>query len=370
MTDENKLLKQYFKLYLKGKELYEIDKDKSFNLLKESLIVLDTIKKKNYENNEYLNILQESEIECYKLIEESIESNIESEIILSDKININILFDSLEKGDISYIKNLKYGEINFNIINNKSILHYAIKYSDTTFLKYAFKLGARVDVTDCDGHTLLEYACLELDPNMINFLIKYGADMNKHLYFRKGNTKFINNYDSIDILILYKILLSYYNDDNIILNTNFINKIVLIKNLLNINEKIGLNNYTIEDLFNWILFYISNIEEYSANDYLNIILEELNFTFKNKLGCPKNKIEIILINLVPFIENFSFNLSIDWLISLELKYLIIYLIRNKKTNDIKIELINNIWNTYIKNNIIKEDYIGILISQWVSKIKV
>jgi hypothetical protein len=370
MNNKNKLLKQYFKLYLKGKEMYDLDKEKSFNLLKESLILLDSVKKEYSENNEYLNLLQESELECHKLIEDSIETNIESEIILTEKIDCKILFETLKKGDISYIKKAKYGEIDFeNKINDKSILHCAIKYSDTTFLKLAFKLGARIDTTDINGHTLLEYACLELDPNMINFLITYGADMNKHLYFRKDN-KLISNYDAMDILILYKILLSFYENNKITTNNIFINKIILLKNLLNLDDMIGLNNYTINDLLNWLFIFLSSIDENSANDYLNIILEELNYTFKNKLGCPKNKIEVILINLVPFIDNFPFNLSLDWLFLLELKYLIIFIIRNKKTSDIKIELINSIWNNYIKTNIIKEDYIGILISRWVSKIKV
>lgn len=371
MNNKNKLLKQYFKLYLKGKEMYDIDKEKSFNLLKESLVLLDSVKKKYSDNMEYFNVLQESEIESHKIIEESIESNIESDMLITDKIDSEILFETLKKGDISFIKKAKYGEIDFeNKINNKSLLHYAIKYSDTTFLKLAFKLGARIDTTDINGHTLLEYACLELDPNMINFLIKYGADMNKHLYFRKDNNKLISNYDAIDILILYKILLSFYENNKITINNSFINKIILVKNLLNLDDILGLNDYTINELLNWLLIYLSSIEESSANDYLNIILEELNYTIKNKLGCPKNKIEIILVNLVPFIENFPFNLSLDWIFLLELKYLIIFIIRNKKTNDIKIELINTIWNNYIKTNIIKEDYIGILISRWVSKIKV
>jgi ankyrin repeat protein len=376
--DKNKLLKYYFKLYLKGKELYDIDKDKSFEILKESLTVLDSIKKKYPDINEKYNaLIEESENECYKLIDESIETNIESEIVSSNKIDTEILFNTLEKGDISFIKKAKYGDIDFKKkINDKSILHHAIKYSDITFLKLAFKLGARIDTTDDNGHTLLEYACLELDPNMINFLIKYGADMSKHLYFRKGTTKFINNYDSIDILILYKLLLSYNN--KLVDNNIFTNKLILINNLLNLEEKIGLNDYTISDLLNWITSFLCNIENDSALDYLNIILEELNYPLKNKLGCPTNKIEIILTNLVPFIENYPFNLSMDWLFSLELKYLIINLIRKKKninsfnikTNDIKTELVNIIWNNYIKNDIIKEDYIGILISQWVSKIKV
>ena len=55
------------------------------------------------------------------------------------------------------------------------------------------------------------------------------------------------------------------------------------------------------------------------------------------------------------------------------KYLIKNLIKKKnKYNsfDIKEELMNLLWDIYIKNEIIQEDYLGCLISQWITKIKV
>jgi len=378
--EKNKLLRKYFKTYLEGKELFNKNKEKSCEILTNNLLLLNHIKKEYSNNldNNYNNLLEQSEINSYSLIGETIESNIESEIISSNNISTEILFDSIEKGELSEIKKAKYGEINFNkLINNKTILHYAVNYSDITFLKLSFKLGARIDIQDNDGHTLLEHACLQLDPNMINFLVKYGADMKKHLYFRDGKIKYLTNYDSIDILILYKILLSYNKINNIELilqkNNKLFNKITLINNLLNLDNKIGINNYTIKDLLNWIYNYLYIIPIESTIDYLNIIIEELNFDILNKLGCPKNKIEIILVNLIPFIDNLPFNLSIDWILSLELKYLILNLLKNKKkvnSLDIRNELINIIWNNYIKTEIVTEDYIGILISQWITKIKI
>jgi ankyrin repeat protein len=347
--NDNKLLRQYFKSYLDGKTMFDTNKEKSLELLKESLTILNLLKNNVKINDKYNKLLEESENESYKLIGQTIEDNIESEITISNnKISSETLLNALEKGELIDIKKAKYGEIDFNKrINNKTILHYAINFSDTTFLKLAFKLGARIDITDSDGHTLLEYACLELDPNMINFLVKYGADLKKHLYFRDGNQKkHVNLYDSIDILIIYKILLAYNN-----------NKIEFVNN----------------KLLNWLYIYLNSIDIDSSLCYLDIILEELNFTLLNKLGCPRNKIEIMLTNLVPFIDNYPFNLSIDWILSLELKYLIKKIIKNKiNSSNIKLELINLIWENYIKKNIVTEDYIGILISQWIeiSKIKV
>ena len=88
------------------------------------------------------------------------------------------------------------------------------------------------------------------------------------------------------------------------------------------------------------------------------------------MGCPRNKIELILINLVPFIE-YPFGLSIDFVVSLELKYIIIKIIKKKLSiTDMKMELTNEVWDKYINNNLLTNDYIGILISQWISKIKV
>jgi len=295
----------------------------------------------------------------------TIESTIESENKPKTKININDVLVELEKGELNLIKSSKLGEINFNEnIDNETLLHIAIKNGDTFFLKYAFMLGARIDTTNKIGNTLLEYACLQQDPNMIDFLGKYGANMQKHLYFRSGDNKFKNNNNPIDICILLKIVLSYIPTENE-------NK-KLLQNVINLDDTINLNNYTYKDLLIGLMYLLNKIPEESAITYLTIISEELNYTLMNKLDCAKNKVELILIHLVPFID-YPFILSIDWIIILELKYLIKNLIKKKnKYNsfDIKEELMNSLWDIYIKNEIIQEDYLGCLISQWITKIKV
>lgn len=373
MNDTKLLLQKYINTYKTGKKTYESNKEQAFVHFKESLELLETLKKNHGDKIlKHKELLDTTETECYKYITLTIESSIDTENNKTHDIKLTNLFSSLEIGDLNLIKKAKYGDINFNeYINNQTILHWAIKYGDTSFLKHAFKLGARVDLTNYNGNTLLEFACLEQDPNMINILGQYGADMRKHLYFRDGTLKYINKNDSIDICILLKIILSYLsNDINIVNNNVIMNKIKLIKNLIDLNETINLNEYTYNDLFTGLTILLHTIPVESAITYLNIITDELSYNLNNKLGCPKNKLEVIVTYLVPFID-YPFNITIDWVISNELKYIILKLIKNKKNSlDIKKELLENIWNDYINMGIITEDYLGCLISQWITKIKV
>ena len=376
MSNVNELLKKYYKTFTKGKETYVINKEKSFDYFKESLEILKVLRD-DYSGKikKHDKLLQESETECNKYISLTIDSTIESECKKDRHINTLELLNELDRGELNLIKSAKYGEINFTEnIENTTILHLAIKNGDTTFLKHAFRLGARIDTTNSVGNTLLEYACLQQDPNMINFLGDHGANMQKHLYFRSDHNKYINNNNPIDICILLKIVLSYipkqYNDKKI--NNKIYNKIKLLENLININDKINLNDFTYKNLLVGLMYLLNKIPEENALTYLNIINEELNHMTSNKLGCPKNKLELILTNLVPFID-YPFNLSIDWVIICELKYLIINLIKKKKiynSFNIKKELINLLWEIYLENELIQQDYIGCLISMWITKIKV
>lgn len=370
MSDIKPLLKKYFKTYINAKETFEKNKEDSYEIFMESLQLLKELKETNSNLiKKHKDLLAESETECHKYLSLSLESSIDIKP-QETKIQTNDLYSNLEYGNLDLIKKAKLGEINFNEeINGQTILHWAVKYSDTTFLKLAFKLGAKIDTTNSNGNTLLEFACIEQDPNMINFLNLYGSNMQKHLYFREGSSKCINRTNYIDYAILLKYILSYKNIQTT-QNNNIFNKIKLIVNLFDLNEKILLNNYTFKDLFTGLINLLNKIPEESAITYLNIINEELSYSLQNKLGCPTNKIEMILVHLIPFID-YPFVLSIDWLYSLELKFLILKLIKNKKNNlDIKKDLIEKVWETYIKTEIIQEDYIGCLISQWIAKIKV
>jgi len=361
MEESDILIKKCIKNYLSGKKLYKKDMSKSLEYFKESLLILENLKTNHKEvTKKHSKLLEESETECYKLMSKHIDT-ISTIKISEPTSNLEILLKALECGDLDTIKNIDY--INFKEeVNNNTILHWAIIIGDTTALKILFKKGGRIDTTNTHGHTLLEKACIEQDPNVINFLSLFGANMKKHIFFRDGKIKFINYCDSIDISILLKLI---FTTKSRVVNEKIKNKLKTIIEFINIDEKINFNNYTYKHLFNALFLFLNTIPEEYALTYIDIINEELLFNFKNNLGCPRNKIEVILINLVPFID-YPFNLSIDWLISLEIKYLILKLI---KYPNFKVELMNSVWDRYIKTELLAEDYIGILIYQWISKIK-
>jgi len=372
----NIIIKRTIKNLINGKKKYNnAEKDKAIEYFKQSLDLLSELKNRHNDKIiKHKNLINDTETECKKYLSLSIESSIK------DNKNIDIiklLYDNLRIGNLNEINKFKCKEINFSeLINNNTILHWAINFGDSQFLIKAFKLGGRIDTTNKNGNTLLEYACLEQDPNMIEILNLFGANMQKHLYFRNGTFKYITRNDSIDINILIKIILSYIPESKNLLikykntlNNIIYNKIKLLINNINLNEKININEYTFNDLFDGLLILLNNLPLDSSLTYINIIKEELSFKLKNNLGCPPNILEIILVNLVPFID-YPFNISIDWVISLELKHLLLRLI--KKYNDLNIKegLINELNIKYINNGLLQEDYLGCLISQWISKIKV
>ena len=146
-----------------------------------------------------------------------------------------------------------------------------------------------------------------------------------------------------------------------------INYLEWIYSFININIilEIEHNNNTKNILFNELIikldYLLNNLNIESRQTYINIIKEELNYTLLQKIYCPKNKIEIILYNLVPFID-YSFNLNLFWLINLEIKYLYLknkMLLSNNtiKTNiheTLKTELIEK----YIKTQIFSINFLN------------
>jgi len=351
-------LKKCFKSFLMAKKLIDSDKDKSFEYFKQSLKYIN-LAKKNVNDKDISDLLEETETECNKYINLTVEKTIERE---DDKVIDLNLFDIIEKGELDLLKNIKSYHLNFNVYDEEgnTPIHKAIKYGDTTFIKMGLKLGAPIDIVNKAGNTALEYACLEKDPNMIEFLLKNGSDMKKHLLFREGNKKNKSNQNYIDCSIILKIIFSYpeaesYEELNFLLD------------VFKKDELIGFNEYTYLDLIKYLITLLNKINKDNKETYLLIIREELVYPLKASLGCPRNKLEILLTYLVPFIE-YPFNVSEDWYINLELKYLII---KNLKQKDFfKTNLLNFLWENYIKNNILQEEYLGNLISQWVSKIKV
>ncbi len=360
--DMDKKLKKYYKSFLLGKQHFENNKETACEYFKKSLVILDEIKN----SNKYNDLVKETESECKQYLTKSIEYYLDSEIPVKNNIDYNELLKSIEQGDVDIIKKYNYNDVNWiKLIDNQTLLHHAVKYGDTGFLKNAFKLGALIDTPNGHGHTLLEYACLQEDPNIISFLINNGANMQKHLYFREGKFKYLNLTSSIDNAIIIKHIIS---SDNLDINMTISNRINNLLKYFELEHLIGINDFTYADLFHGLTLLLTSFEITFANTYLNIIEEELSYTLKNKLGCPKSKLDILLINLVPFID-YKFNITSEWVLSMEIKYIILKLINNKNIK-IKNELVDIIWETYIKSNLVSKDFIGTLISQWIIKIKV
>jgi hypothetical protein len=377
-----------FKILFSSKKYYNSDIDKSYKYFKQCAILLEQLKKnkKTIENN----ILEETEIECNKYISNIILDSIErptnpdkklkkKEIIFSYENEDNILFEVIEKGNIDFFKDYSYGDINFKIYNSNGLtpLHYAIKYGDVTFVKNSLKLGASIDQTNMYGNTLLEFACLEKDPNMIHFLMEHGANMQKHLSFRESK-KYFNRGSNIDIILLEKYIM-----DIEINNISYNNYLDWIYIYINKNDKIDLElagtnisesiqTISFESFINQLNKLLYTLNDEYRNTYIDIIKEELNYNISSKLGCPHNKIDIILYNLIPFI-NYNNTFHLLWLISCEIKYLIFKIFKNKiKINfkELKNELLELIFNTYIKDNIIPEGLLQIVVLQWISKINI
>ena len=378
-VDQQKKIIKCLKSYLTAKKYHDTDEEKAYLYFKQCVNLLNDIKNDQIELKEDLiNIMDETETECSKYLSKAIETIIEKPYnrLLIKTENFNELFDIINTGDINKLKSYKYGELDFNIYNEEGLtpLHYAIKFGDTSFIKISLKLGAYIDQTNKANHTLLEFACIEDDEIMINFITSCGADMKKHLLFREGKL-YSNKGNQIDILLLEKFLmnkmLNYSNIKYLSWIFNYLNKDDSIEleynNLFNLNPKIKLF-----DLILKIDNYIDTFNKTRRDTYISIIKEELEYPLQYKLGCPINKLEILLYNLVPFIEDI-FNLKLDWLISLEIKYLILKILKNRKKINIyelKNELSELLNNIYIKPNIINEGMIQIIASRWLSKIKV
>jgi len=332
--DSNNKIKKCIKSYLCGRKYIQNDKDKSLDYFSKTILIYNDI-----------------------LIENNIDEN--KKIILGeiyDKTNKYIarlkdnLFDLIDRGDINKVK--KYYTLDdFYQYNEDGItpMHYAIRNGDTLFLKYAFSLGIEIDTPDKqEGHTLLEYACLLGDPNMINFMILNGANIKKHQEFR-NNKKYYNQNKQIDYNLIIKYLLTNNNKE---LNEKSLS---FVFDYIQPNDKIGLDKIQVSELLTYIEDFLLKIPVLAKHSFINILKDELHHDLINSNLCPSNKLEILLYCIVPFMD-FPFNLSLRWLIQLEIKYLY------HKLNSKEL-LLENINNSYIKSYLLPNDFIQNLISK-------
>ena len=152
---------------------------------------------------------------------------------------------------------------------------------------------------------------------------------------------------------------------------NDIKDIKFLFNYFNENDLIGFNEITYNEFLKYLQSLLNKLSLESKESYLSLIRDELVFPLKSSLECPNNKLELLLVYLVPFID-YNFNLSIDWCIHIELKYFFIRLLKeSKKINEKEKNIVlTYVWDNYVKTNLIEDDYLGNLILQWVSKIKI
>ncbi len=341
MNTEQDVLKEAIRMYVTGKNHFHKDKIKAKEYFLKSLEIIKELK--NVQNiSQYTQLIQSTEAECMKYLK-----------------NTNV-FEMIRMNDIDSIK--KMDHINFREINDEgnTVLHYAIDVGDTGILKELLKKGGMIDTVNGNGNTLLEYACLKKDPNVIAFIISHGANMKKHLFFRKGDNKFYLNKSDIDMAILLKLVITNSINKEDYSSFNFIHK------YMKINELVGLDKYTVRDVMIGLHYMFSNKESYHT--YKKILIEELDtfIAMKNLNKCIYNMIDVILINIVPFI-NYPFNISSVFIIKEELKWLMKEILKNNK-NDFKNILMNSLFEKYITTGLFAEDYIGVIVYNILSKI--
>lgn len=341
---DKSLLEKALKLYNAGKNNYNVNNTLSKKCFELSLSELNKLK----HLAQFKDVVNTTEADCIKH--------------LSSNENI---FKLIDKNDLTAIRNMQ--DINFREINEygNTLLHHSIAIGDIGILKELLKKGGLIDTVNGEGHTLLEYACLTKDPNIISFLIQHGANMKKHLFFRK-NTKHYLNKSDIDMAILLKLIISNQKDSNILHTFKFLEK------YFNLTDLIGLDNYTINDLMIGLHNLFINKDSY--NTYKKILIEELDsfdrYSKMDSNGCIYNKLDIVLSSLVPFI-NYPFNMSCVFLVKNEIKIAIKYILNNNlNKKDFKNLLFNKLSNDYITNNLYPDDYIGIIVYNILSKINV
>ncbi len=348
------ILTKAMKYYNDGKKLYESnDKTKAKKLFERSLDAINEYKKLKPEALTNINtIIQTTEVECIKYL----------------NISTNV-FELISKNDLESIRKIEH--INFREIdaNGNTVLHHAIDVGDMGILKEMFKKGGMIDTVNGNGNTLLEYACLKKDPNIIEFMANHGANMQKHLFFRKGDNKFYLNKSDIDMAIILKIIivnrLKVKNENQDINDKSYYASFVFLEKYFNLTDLIGFDKYTVRDLLIGLHQMFNNKESYKS--YSKIINEELLEFENNKLiKCIYTKMDIVLSNIVPFI-NYPFNVASIFIVKNEIKYLMKNVLRyNKK--DFKNILMTKLFEDYIQTGLFPEDYIGIIVYNILSKI--
>lgn len=350
MDDKIKTIVDY---YVLAKNTSKKNKVKSLKYCEKILLLINEI---NSDNTEI------QKIKNYAV--ESINDSFDHLLIKNTKKAPETIFKIVDNGDLIKLESLTETEYDYKIFDSdgNTPMHQCIKNGDSSMLKEFLKNGQSIDTTNNNGNTLLEYACSLKNPSMINFLILHGADVNKHLNFREENIKSKLRIDDIDCGNIMKICFLSNK------NTNKLDLTFLYR-YIDKNFKIGINDIIFKDFLPFLEKTLSNLDKDKLVTLATIWKEELSESLENNLGCPDNKFEILLINMVPFID-YKFNISNKNVVLNELIFLI-----KKCSKDNDYILDDNFNNSVLLKlekdykNIFPMEFLGVLIYQILLKLK-
>lgn len=388
---DKKYFRKIVKNYLNCRKNEESDYKKRYLLNQKNLHYYEKIKNLNNLQNLSITSNQDSELnglDKIELLEEIKEYSLENifkiiyETMDDSKKSINeTIFHPIEKGDLNAIS-ISESCSNYNIFNDEGStpLHLCIKNGDTTILKELLKNGAKIDQSNKEGNTLLEYACQLKDPNLISFLVKHGANPKKHIFFREDNKDCKISNNDIDLSNIIKIILkcgatvklSRFNkiESNNNKNLKIFRK--LCNQNIDKNQLVGLGNLKFFDFLPYLEYFFSSLSLDSQKSIIDIISEEFINELSCRINCPENKLEILIINLYPFVE-YNFSLQTQSVVISELINSIryIYVNNNFKLNkNFNKKLMNKLFNDYRSNeNSLNFDFIGINISFILNRMK-
>ena len=337
LNENNIYLKKALKYYLKLKSSQ--NEKHGLEYASRTLENISKIKNKEY----FKDIIEETENYCNNYIKNT--------IIEDNYLEYDMIIKYIDEGNIIKIKkaHIKKEDILKFDDEGNTLLHYCVKIGDYGILKILLENDVSINTINKNGNTLIEYAVLSSDPNMIKFLTEYGSNIKKNLFLRdKINNKklaFKLKTDNIDVACIVKqLLIKSYNNK---LDERF-NK---MKDIIDFNINCGLGNFTIENIMIGIGVILDDI---SINTYIEIILEELKEGIGSEIYCYNNVMEIIIYNLMPFYEDYKFNLSHENLFLQEFYFL------KKRYN--KKQLMDKLFENYI-DKLMPENFIGIQIKK-------
>lgn len=287
-----------------------------------------------------------------KLIEETedIDEREFLEYTLSKKLNNNVITEKsksdpiiniINKEKINILERIlsKRIRINWNkyIYYSKPPLHLAIDNGDVRMIRLLLENGYPLWLPDKNNHTPFELVCLYKDPGLIKNLINFGANIKKILYLRNNSKNIRFFHSNIDFLIIAKKFLIEEN------NINLIRKKLDVKKR-NINDLIGLNDFTWDELREGISLYLSR-EYPGLLNLLEIVKESRDYS------------DYLIFNFL-FELDFNFNIEDSNYFLLELEYnkslYSVDILKNKFNQDYlglySIGFLEIIWKKFINKN--------------------